>query len=97
MAEPSETKASAEDSGVPSAAPPATDRASLGLSELAKAILAGTFKPRVGEVRRLAEAVLGGKSKKKKPKKGAEKKGAEKKAGGKKRKLSKIPGQKTGK
>jgi hypothetical protein len=89
-------------SEAPSAAPPATDRASLGLPELAKAILARTFKPRVGEIRRLAEGVLAGKSRKKKPKKNAKKKDAEKKAAekrarGKKRKLSRIPGQKTAK
>lgn len=74
----------------PSAAP-AVDTAALSPTELAQAVLARTLRPRAADVRRLAEAVLAGKTKKKK------KKAAEKKAGGKKRKLSKIPGQKAAK
>ena len=55
----------------------------LGLKALAEGILARTIRPRVTDIRRLAEAVLGpGKKKKKKAVKKAE------------RKLSKIPGQK---
>jgi hypothetical protein len=68
--------------------PPATVKAApvvepLDLKELAEGILARTIRPRVGDIRRLAEAVL--KPDKKKKKKAAKK--AE-------RKLSKIPGQK---
>ena len=55
----------------------------LGLKALAEGILARTIRPRVTDIRRLAEAVL--KPDKKKKKKSAKK--AE-------RKLSKIPGQK---
>lgn len=75
----------------PPPAPLAVDSASLSPAELAEAILARTVRPKVADVRRLAEAVLAGKTKKKK------KKASEKKAGGKKRKLSKIPGQKAAK
>lgn len=54
--------------------------------QLAKAVLAGEIRPRVGEVRRLAEAVIEKPAaKKKKPKKGKAKKAD--------RKLAKIPGQ----
>ena len=53
----------------------------LDVKELAEGILSRAIRPRVRDVRRLAEAVL-----KKKQKKA-------KKAEGKKRKLSKIPGQ----
>lgn len=75
----------------PSAAeptPPAPTTAP-GLQELAEGILARTIRPRVGDVRRLAEALLEAVRRPAKKKK----KKAEKKSGGKKRKLSKIPGQ----
>jgi hypothetical protein len=66
---------------------PANDRGDLSLADLARGVLAREFRPRVAELRRLAEAVLA-----------AEEKRARKKAGGKKqgkkRKLPKIPGQK---
>lgn len=63
------------------------------LSELAQGILSRKIKPRVADVRRLAEVVLAREASKKKKMK---KKSSGKKAGGggKKRKLSKIPGQK---
>lgn len=75
-----------------SAAP--LDQDQLCVEELAARVLAREFRPRVGSIMRLAEAVLArreaamtaeavGKAKKKK-----------KKAGGKKRKLAWIPGQK---
>lgn len=70
------------------APPPAKVKAApiadpLGLKALAEGILARTIRPRVADIRRLAEAVL--KPDKKKKNKAAKK--AE-------RKLSKIPGQK---
>jgi hypothetical protein len=65
----------------------AADRAALTDKELAQAVLAGTLRPRAGEVRRLAEAVLW-KDAPKPPKK----KGKAKKA--KSGKLAKIPRQK---
>lgn len=67
---------------------PRLDTASLDLKDLARAILARQVRPRVGDVRRLAEAAL---DKKRKSKKGA------KKSDRKKRKLSKIPGQRPAK
>ena len=70
----------------PKAATPATDRAKLTDKQLAKAVLANEFRPHVGDVRRLAEAVLR-KSAPKAPKKGKGKKG---KSG----KLAKIPQKK---
>jgi len=73
------------DQAPPAAAPapaPRIDTAGLDLKALAAAILAREVRPRVADVRRLAEAVL------KKKKKG-------KKAGGKNRKLSKIPARKS--
>lgn len=63
------------------------DTAALGTKALAKAILAREVRPRVGEIRRLAEAVLKKKSKKK----------SGKDSSGAKRKLSKIPAPKVGK
>ena len=75
----------------PPPAPPAVDTAGLSPAELAQAVLAHMVRPKAADVRRLAEAVLAGKTKKKK------KKAGDKKAGGKKRKLSKIPGQKAAK
>jgi hypothetical protein len=61
--------------------------------QLAEAVLARTVRPRVADVRRLAEAVLAKPAKKGK---GGTKKAAGKKAKGQKadRKLAKIPGQK---
>jgi hypothetical protein len=67
----------------PPAVTPAPVAESLDLKALAEGILARTIRPRAGDIRRLAEAVL--KPDKKKKKKAAKK--AE-------RKLSKIPGQK---
>lgn len=70
------------------AAPAASDADELALADLARGIVARTIRPRIADVRKLAEAVLV-----------AEEKRARKKAGGKnkdgkKRKLAKIPGQK---
>lgn len=64
------------------------DQDTLDIKALAAAILAREVRPRVGSVRRLAEAVLAQGSKPAKP---AKKK---KKSSGKKRKQAKIPGQK---
>ena len=66
--------------------PPANDEGELALVDLARGIVAREIRPRVADVRRLAEAVLAAGRKPDKKKK--------KKAEGKKRKLSKIPGQK---
>jgi len=72
---------------VKTVAAPANDPGELSLADLARKILAREIRPRVADIRRLAEAVLA-----------AEEKRARKKAGarkpGKKRKLAKIPGQK---
>jgi hypothetical protein len=62
------------------------DRDELTDKQLAKAVLAGTVRPRVGEVRRLAEALL----KKDAPKPAKKAKGKKAKSG----KLAKIPRQK---
>lgn len=69
-----------------------TDQDSLGITDLARAVLARTIRPRAASVRRLAEAVLAGKAKSKGKKAG---KGKDKEKG-KRRKLAKIPGQKKG-
>jgi hypothetical protein len=83
-------KASTEEAPPPPApARPPSDTAALDLQALAEGILARTIRPRVADVRRLAEAVL-----RKRKKSG---KADAKKAGGKKRKLSKIPGRKRAK
>ena len=60
------------------------DTTGLSAKQLARMVLAREIKPRVSEVRRLAEAVAG---KPKKPKK-------DKSPGKAERKLAKIPGQK---
>ena len=79
---------------------PANDRDGLGVGDLARGILAKEIKPRVADVRRLAEAVLTGAGAGKKGKAGGGKKKdklrPEKKGGGDKtdKKLAKIPGQK---
>ena len=66
---------------------PADNRDELSIAELARGVLSKDIRPRTGDVRRLAEAVLAGaKPKKKKAKADG------KKAKGKK-KLAKIPGQ----
>lgn len=81
------------------------DQDTLGLNDLAQAVLDRRIRPRVGSVRRLAEAVLANaaedaappapaKKKKKTAKADAGKKGGAKKSGAKKRKQAKIPGQK---
>ena len=67
---------------------PAADRDELSVTELARGILSKDIRPRVGDVRRLAEAVLAGG----KPKKDKKAKAEGKKAKGKK-KLARIPGQ----
>jgi len=77
------SKSSTGSAPAPEPAAPPLDRASLDLKALAEAVLARTFRPRVGEVRRLAEAVL------------KKKKGKSKKPDGKKRKPSKIPARKS--
>ena len=79
-ATPPTIEASTEAAVVPGASAP-IDTASLKTKALARAILAREVRPRVGDIRRLAEAVL----KKKR------KKGAEKSEPSPKRKLSKIP------
>ena len=61
---------------------PAPAREQLTAKQLAKAVLAGTVRPRVGEVRRLAEALLA-----KDAPNPAKKKGKKAKSG----KLAKIP------
>jgi hypothetical protein len=79
----------------PVAGPASPDRASLSVTALASAVLARVFRPRVGEIRQLAEAVLAHDAKRmaRKAKKAA-KAGKEKNAkAGRKRKLSKIPFQ----
>ena len=70
---------------------PADDRDELSVAQLARGILAKDIRPRAGDVRRLADAVLAaGKPKKdKKAKADGAKKAKDKK------KLAKIPGQKT--
>ena len=70
------------------AVPPAErpDTAAMTDRQLAKAILAREIRPRVAEVRRLAEAVIVGAAKKNAAKKGKKAKTV--------RKLAKIPGQK---
>ena len=64
------------------ATPPALERDKLTDKQLAKAVLAGEFKPRAAELRRLAEAVL-----KKSTPKAKKAKGKKAKSG----KLAKIP------
>lgn len=82
----------------PNAAPaskPVGEAQELSLAALAQGILSREIRPRVADVRRLAEAVLaagvrpGEDSKQAKGKK--DKGGPGKKSGGKKRKLAKIP------
>jgi hypothetical protein len=80
-------------SGADTPSPPALaqpDRSELDVAALAEAILARRLRPRVSEVRRLAEALLDIERRRDKKKK-------KKKSGGKKRKLSRIAGQKTAK
>lgn len=84
----------------PAPAPqPDGDRGEMGLADLARGILSRDIRPRVADVRRLAEAILAGEGRPRKESKQAkgkkkDKGGAGKKAGGKKRKLAKIPRQK---
>ncbi|MBV8916335.1 MAG: hypothetical protein JOZ05_25270 [Acetobacteraceae bacterium] len=59
----------------------------LSVAELARGVLGRTLRPRIGDVRRLAEAVLAAEQGKGKKIKG-------KKKSGKKRKLAKIAGAK---
>jgi hypothetical protein len=67
---------------------PADNRDELSVADLARGVLSKDIRPRAGDVRRLAEAVLAGG----KPKKTKKAKADDKKAKGKK-KLAKIPGQ----
>ena len=66
---------------------PANDAGELALVDLARGIVAREIRPRVADVRRLAEAVLAAEEKRTRKKAGGKK-------DGKKRKLAKIPGQK---
>ncbi len=75
----------------PANAPEAVDQDALSLQELASAILAGSLRPRVNSLRRLAEAVLADQQK---PAKKKKKSSSGSKGSNKKRKLAKIPGQK---
>ena len=76
----------------PPAPDPANDRGELSVTDLARGILSKEIRPRVTEVRRLAEAVLAGASAK--PKKAAKKdKAADGKKKDKSKKLAKIPGR----
>ena len=79
--------AAAADADVQPAARPRIDTAALSIEALAAAILARGVRPRVGEVRRLAEEVV-----RKKQKKAAKK--ARKEDRKESRKLSKIPAPK---
>ena len=81
------TQAAKTDAVAPTAAP-GPDREKLTDKQLARAIVAGTLRPRAGEVRRLAEAVLN----KAAPKAAKKPKGKGKKA--KSGKLAKIPQKK---
>ncbi len=78
----------------PPASEPATpiDQDSLSVEQLARTVLDRALRPRVGSVRRLAEAVLAAAVPK--AKKGKEPK-KPKKDSGKKKKLARIPGQKS--
>jgi len=77
----------------------AEDRSDLSLTDLANGILSKEIRPRVADIRRLAEAVLSGETARpKKAKAGAEGKknktrSDEKGGKKKKKKLAKIPGQ----
>lgn len=79
-----ETLQSANDdqNGPPPAARP--DTSTMTDRQLANAVLTAGLRPRIGEIRRLAEAVLAAAGDKKKSKKAKD---------GKTRKLAKIPGQ----
>lgn len=79
---PTDAPASPGENPSPVAPQPRMDTASLGLADLANAILARQVRPRAADIRRLAEEVLR-KKKRKKDKKD-----------GKARKLSKIPARK---
>jgi hypothetical protein len=82
-----------------STGPAGPDRDSLSVTALASAVLAREFRPRVGEIRRLAEAVLAHEAKRaaRKAKKAKAGKSGRDKApkGDRKRRLSKIPLQGT--
>jgi len=70
---------------------PAAERVELGVADLARGILSKEIRPRIGDIRRLAEAVLAGGSAK--PKKAKKDKADGKKKDKSKKKLAKIPGQ----
>ena len=78
---------------------PAIDQDSLSIEQLAQGVLDRDFRPRTAAIRRLAQSVLTAakpstKSKKKRAKT-SDKSGGKTKSRNKKRKLAKIPGQKT--
>lgn len=75
---------------------PANDAGELGLAELAAGVLSRDIRPRVADVRRLAQAVLAAEKQSRKDTKQAKGKKDKRAAGkksGKKRKLAKIPRQ----
>ena len=84
----------------PAAPKPANDHSSLSLSDLARGILSKEIRPRVGDIRRLAEAVIAGAEagpkKAKAAGEGKKHKTRPDEKGGKKKKnkLARIPGQK---
>jgi len=84
----------------PAAPKPANDQGELSLTDVARGILSKEIRPRVGDIRRLAEAVLaGGGAKAKKAKadggKKKDKTRSDEKSGKKNKKMAKIPGQQT--
>lgn len=93
MALPTKSKPTAPAPVSDPAPAPATrpDTTALSAKQLARMVLAREIKPRVSEVRRLAEAVAG---KPKKPKKDKAAGKSADKPGKAERKLAKIPGQK---
>jgi hypothetical protein len=86
----SKTAASTADAALSTRKPPAS-APELSLSEVASGILARTLRPRVAQLRQLAQAVLDTEAKRAKRKAKEE---GKKKGGGKKRKLAKIPARK---
>lgn len=86
------TRRSAAPAPTPAAVPkPADSRDDLTVADLARGVLSREVRPRVSDIRRLAEAVLAAPGAK--PGKGKKGKAGGKKAKGKKA-LAKIPGQK---
>jgi len=82
----------------PAAPQPANDQGELSLADLARGVLSKEIRPRVGDIRRLAEAALAGADGKPKKAKadGGKKKDktrSDDKGGKKNKKQAKIPGQ----